>query len=89
MYECEWGGQKYSENSTSCQNGKEMKCRGGQWTETGYTCNPPGDVTRINVSEDSELRYWASELRATPEEIKAAVAAAGDMVTDVRSKLRR
>lgn len=49
----------------------------------------PADRQRINVHEAHELRYWTKELGCTPEQLRAAVKAAGVMVSDVRSHLTR
>ena len=37
---CMYNGRSYAEGSLTCQNGREMKCRGGEWQETGYPCSP-------------------------------------------------
>ena len=48
----------------------------------------PADRARIDVSEDWELRYWAKELSATPDEIRNAVHAVGPSTDKVREYLR-
>lgn len=35
---CYYDGFEYSEGSLICVNGRELKCRSGQWQETGYSC---------------------------------------------------
>ena len=35
---CTFDGRPYSEGSLICSNGKELRCSGSQWSETGYTC---------------------------------------------------
>jgi hypothetical protein len=35
---CYFDGQEYSEGSLVCSNGRELKCRDGEWHETGYEC---------------------------------------------------
>ena len=46
------------------------------------------DRTRINVSEDYEVRDWAKKLDATPEQIREAVKAVGDRAEDVEMHLK-
>ena len=46
------------------------------------------DRTRINVSEDYELRDWAKKLDATPSQIEDAVKAVGDRAADVEMYLK-
>ena len=45
------------------------------------------DQLRINVQDESALREWSKKLDATPEELKEAVAAAGDLARDVEMHL--
>ncbi|RMV27326.1 hypothetical protein ALP12_200152 [Pseudomonas savastanoi pv. phaseolicola] len=47
----------------------------------------PKDRTRVNTSEDWEVKYWTKEFGVTEAELKAAVKAVGPMVVDVRKKL--
>jgi hypothetical protein len=35
---CYFEGKAFSEGALSCQNGREFKCRGGEWEPTGYEC---------------------------------------------------
>ena len=35
---CFYNGAEYSEGSLICVNNRELKCRGGEWCETGYSC---------------------------------------------------
>lgn len=35
---CTYEGKSYSDGVLICMNGREMKCRGGEWSETGYAC---------------------------------------------------
>ena len=35
---CTYNGKSYSDGALICVNGREMKCRGGDWNETGYPC---------------------------------------------------
>lgn len=46
------------------------------------------DRTRINVSEDYEVRDWATKFDATPEQIRDAVKAVGDRAADVEMHLK-
>ena len=46
------------------------------------------DSTRINVSEDYEVRDWAKKLDATPEQIRDAVKAVGDRAAHVEMHLK-
>lgn len=46
------------------------------------------DRTRINMSEEYELRDWATKLDATPMQIRQAVKAVGDGAADVEMHLK-
>ena len=46
------------------------------------------DRTRIDVSQDYELRDWAEKFGVSKEQVKAAVKAVGDRATDVEKHLR-
>lgn len=46
------------------------------------------DRTRINVSEDYELRDWAKKLDRTPEQIRDAVKTVGDRAADIEMNLK-
>lgn len=43
MANCVSGGVEYSEGSLICSNGRELKCIGGAWQETGYSCSSKND----------------------------------------------
>ena len=45
------------------------------------------DRDRIDVNDTDEVRNWSKSLGITPEELKAAVAAAGPMASKVREHL--
>lgn len=45
------------------------------------------DRDRINVNEDYELRYWATTLGVSADELRAAVAAVGPTAVAVRKHL--
>ena len=55
----------------------DTKQRGGQ------------DRTRIDVSEDYELRDWAVKFGVTPERLQEAVKAVGDQASKVEEYLNR
>jgi Protein of unknown function (DUF3606) len=40
----------------------------------------PQDPTRINLTEDYEVRYWSKKLRVTPDRLRAAIEKVGDSV---------
>jgi len=46
------------------------------------------DLTRIDASEDADLRGWAKKLDATPEQIREAVKAVGNRAADVEMHLK-
>lgn len=46
------------------------------------------DRKRINVHQDYEVRDWAQKFGVTPDELKRAVAKAGDVAADVERELR-
>jgi hypothetical protein len=43
------------------------------------------DRTRINTSQEHEVRYWSQELGCSADELRAAVQAAGNQVEKVRA----
>jgi hypothetical protein len=47
------------------------------------------DSTRINLSEDYEVRYWSDKFGVTQDELRKAVGKVGPMVEDVKSALRK
>lgn len=49
----------------------------------------PADAARVNVNERWEIDYWTKELSCTEAELRAAVAAVGVMVVNVRAHLSR
>lgn len=49
--------------------------------------NGPADASRIDVHEDYELRYWSEKFGCTPEQLKAAVDAAGTSADAVERHL--
>ena len=46
------------------------------------------DRTRINTSEDYELRYWSEQLGVTQDHLKAAVKKVGNLVSAVQKELK-
>jgi hypothetical protein len=46
------------------------------------------DRKRINTSEDYEVRDWAKKFGVTPDELKAAVKAAGNEAAAVEAHLK-
>lgn len=49
----------------------------------------PQDRSRINTSEDYEVRYWTEKFGCTVNELKDAVAAAGNGADAVEAHLIR
>jgi hypothetical protein len=47
------------------------------------------DRKRINVNQDYELRDWSKKFGVTPDELKKAVAAAGDQADKVEAHLNK
>jgi hypothetical protein len=41
------------------------------------------DRTRVNMDQDYEARYWADKWGVSQEELRAAVASVGPMVSDL------
>ena len=48
----------------------------------------PQDVKRIDLADEAALREWARKFDATPEQLKEAVAAVGDLASDVEAHLK-
>lgn len=57
MAGCKFADVDYSEGALICSNGRELKCSGGEWIETGYSCQTSGDdasvYLRISPAGDS------------------------------------
>ncbi|HVF62392.1 MAG TPA: DUF3606 domain-containing protein [Casimicrobiaceae bacterium] len=47
-----------------------------------------GDRSRINVTQDHEVRYWTKELNVSADELRAAVQAVGPSADKVREHLK-
>lgn len=46
------------------------------------------DRARINLGEDYEVRDWAKKFGVTPDELREAVASAGNVAADVEAHLK-
>jgi hypothetical protein len=46
------------------------------------------DRTRINTSEDYELRYWSEKFGVSQDQLKAAVNKVGNSVSAVEAELK-
>lgn len=49
----------------------------------------PQDRSRINLSEDYEVRYWTDKLGISKSQLEEAVKAVGPSATAVEEELRR
>jgi hypothetical protein len=49
----------------------------------------PADAQLVNVTRHNEIRYWAREFNCTPDQLRAAVKAAGTSATAVRAYLAK
>ena len=47
----------------------------------------PQDRSRVNTSEEFELRYWSEKWGVSPEQVKAAVAKVGNSADAVARQL--
>jgi hypothetical protein len=48
----------------------------------------PQDRSRINTSEDYEVRYWSEKFGVSPEQLKAAVKKVGNSAETVEWELK-
>lgn len=46
------------------------------------------DQLRINLQDEQSMHEWAKKLDATPEQLKEAVGAVGDLASDVEAHLK-
>jgi hypothetical protein len=46
------------------------------------------DQLRINLQDEGSMHEWAKKLDATPEQLKEAVGAVGDLASDVEAHLK-
>lgn len=53
---CLFDGEEYSDGALICSNGRELKCSGNSWQETGYTCQltTENDPKRYKVIDENE-----------------------------------
>jgi hypothetical protein len=49
----------------------------------------PADAQRVNVTRHREILYWAREFKCTPDELRAAVKAAGTSPAAVKAYLAK
>jgi len=47
------------------------------------------DRSKINMSEDYEVKYWSRELRVSKEQLQAAVDKVGNSAAAVRKEIGR
>ncbi|MDH1408484.1 hypothetical protein [Acinetobacter johnsonii] len=56
---CKSGGKEYSRGELICSNGRELRCDGQEWIETGYYCffysDEINDESYYKISFDSEV----------------------------------
>jgi hypothetical protein len=52
---CKSAGQEYSEGALICANGRELRCHGGDWQETGYSCSTYDDEKYLRISPDGKF----------------------------------
>jgi Protein of unknown function (DUF3606) len=73
--------------------GFACNCRGGLAAMTVIPNDArllgPADHTRIDVTTPAEMRHWVREFGRPAVQLKAAVAAVGPLVADVREYLQR
>lgn len=46
---CQFAGKTYSEGAIICSNGRELRCSGSVWGETGYSCSKETDVNNTEA----------------------------------------
>lgn len=68
MSGCKFGGKDYSEGSLICLNGRELKCSGGEWKETGYRCNAGCAAESDQIPENANIPF-DEKVVATPPHI--------------------
>ena len=47
----------------------------------------PSDLTRVNTEDMQDVAYWCEQWGCTEDQLKGAVAAAGDSAADVMAHL--
>ena len=53
------------------------------------TKRSPADSSRINMSEDYEIRYWTEKFGCTKEQLVSAVGAVGPTASKVEAHLKK
>ena len=48
----------------------------------------PQDVTKVNIHEDWEVRYWCNKWNITKKQLEDAVKAVGTSVTSIEKYLK-
>lgn len=48
----------------------------------------PDDLTRVNLSQEWEVRYWCARLSVSAEELRACIMVVGPLVNDVEKRLK-
>ena len=48
----------------------------------------PSDITRVNLDEDWEIRYWCARFSVGLDELQACVLEVGPKVDDVEQRLK-
>lgn len=57
---CTNNGTSYSEGALICSNGRELRCSGGGWQETGYSCLTSSDEQSYQKIADDGLSSGVS-----------------------------
>ncbi len=61
--------------------------RGGSHGRRSFKKRPQ-DRSRVNTSEDYEVRYWSQKFGVSPEQLKAAVRKVGNSAKAVEKELK-
>lgn len=68
---CEHGGEAYADGALVCVNGRELRCVGGEWRETGYAC--------VSAEGDGD---GSSHVRISPDGMRVARITRDDIGAD-------
>jgi hypothetical protein len=49
----------------------------------------PENAQRISMGDDKDFAYWCEELGCLPAELREIIAEVGNLVADVRARLRQ
>ena len=49
----------------------------------------PQDRSKINISEDHEVRYWSDKFGVTPDQLRNAVKKVGNSADAIERELKR